>query len=83
MASDNLRYAPRRKFVDGLHAVPIDVQSIDAQLVFDASLATAAGDATRTYTVGPYDGCPILPFTENKAVKIPFDIRPTEQHVYA
>ena len=52
MASDNLRHAPRPKLVDGLLGVPIDIQSIAAQLVFDASAGTATGDATLSYAVG-------------------------------
>jgi hypothetical protein len=60
MAADNLRHAPQPKLVDGLLGVPIDIQSIAAQLVFDAASSTATGDATLAYAVGPHAGCPIF-----------------------
>ena len=52
--------APQPKTVDGLLAVPIDIASIDATLVFDGGTQTASADATITYTVGPTAGNPIF-----------------------
>jgi hypothetical protein len=56
----NFHLAPPPKTVDGLAAVPIDIQSIDALFTFDGAAAAATGDATITYTVGPAGGNPIF-----------------------
>lgn len=56
----NFHLAPPPKTVDGLFAVPIDIQLIAATFVFDASAQTASADATITYTVGPDAGNPIF-----------------------
>lgn len=58
--SPNFEIAPPPKTVDGLLAVPIDISSIEAAFTFDAATATAAADATITYTVGPTAGNPIF-----------------------
>ena len=58
--STNFEIAPPPKTVDGLLAVPIDISSVDAAFSFDAATATAAADATITYTVGPTAGNPIF-----------------------
>jgi hypothetical protein len=55
----NFDLAPPPTTVDGLAAVPIDIQTVDAKLVFDAAGAST-GDATMTYTVGPTTGNPIF-----------------------
>jgi len=54
----NFDLAPPPKNVDGLAAVPVDIQTIDAALVFDGAASAATGDATITYTVGPTGGNP-------------------------
>ncbi len=56
----NFDLAPPAKDVDGLHAVPIDIQQIHARLEFDASTQTGAGDATLEFVMGPEAGCPIF-----------------------
>ena len=56
----NFHLAPPPKTVDGLLAVPIDIQSIEAVFTFDGSTETASSDATITYTVGPTAGNPIF-----------------------
>lgn len=56
----NFHLAPPPKTIDGLTAVPIDIQNIDAVFVFDGTASAATGDATITYTVGPTDGNPIF-----------------------
>lgn len=56
----NFHLAPPAKTVDGLLAVSIDIQSIDALFTFDGSALTALADATITYTVGPTAGNPIF-----------------------
>lgn len=61
----NFDLAPPPKTVDGLVAVPIDIQMIDAALVFDGAAAAATGDATITYTVGPTPGNPIFDLRQN------------------
>ena len=56
----NFHLAPPPKTVDGLAAVPIDIQTIDAIFVFDGAASAATADATITYTVGPTAGNPIF-----------------------
>jgi len=56
----NFHLAPPPKTVDGLLAVPIDIESIVAVFTFDGSTETASADATITYTVGPTAGNPIF-----------------------
>jgi hypothetical protein len=56
----NFHLAPPPKTVDGLAAVPIDIQTVDAALVFDGAASAATGDATLTYTVRPTAGNPIF-----------------------
>jgi hypothetical protein len=56
----NFHLAPPPKTVSGLVAVPIDIQTIDAEFVFDGAASTATADATVTYTVGPTAGNPIF-----------------------
>src|SRR5262245_48529398 len=56
----NFHLAPPPKTVDGLAAVPIDIQTIDAVFVFDGAASAASADATITYTVGPTAGNPIF-----------------------
>jgi hypothetical protein len=58
--SKNFHVAPPPKTVDGLLAVPIDIESIVAVFTFDGSTETASADATITYTVGPTAGNPIF-----------------------
>ena len=58
--STNFHLAPPSKTVDGLLAVPIDIQTIAAVFTFDGAAQTAVADATITYTVGPYAGNPIF-----------------------
>ena len=52
--------APPATTVDGLAAVPIDIQHIDAILRFDGAAAATAGDARVDFVVGPSGGCPIF-----------------------
>lgn len=63
--STNFHLAPPPKTVDGLLAVPIDIESIEAVLTFDGSTETAWADATITYTVGPTAGNPIFDLRQN------------------
>lgn len=56
----NFHLAPPAKTVDGLLAVPIDIESIAAVFTFDGATRTATADATITYTVGPTTGNPIF-----------------------
>lgn len=58
--STNFHLAPLPKTVDGLMAVPIDIESIEAVFTFDGATETASADATITYTVGPTAGNPIF-----------------------
>jgi hypothetical protein len=63
--STNFHLAPPSKTVDGLLAVPIDIESINAVFTFDGAAQTAAADATITYTVGPNGGNPIFDLRQN------------------
>jgi hypothetical protein len=63
--STNFQLAPPAKTVDGLLAVPIDIESVDAVFTFDGAAQTAAADATITYTVGPTAGNPIFDLRQN------------------
>ena len=56
----NFDLAPPSKTVDGLFAVPIDIQSISAVFTFDGAGETAFADATIEYIVGPDDGNPFF-----------------------
>ena len=58
--AENFHLAPPPKTVDGLTAVPIDIQSIDAKFTFDGSTQTGVADSTFIYTVGPEAGNPIF-----------------------
>ncbi len=63
--STNFDLAPPSKTVDGLLAVPIDIQSINAVFTFDGPAQTATADATIAYTVGPTAGNPIFDLRQN------------------
>jgi hypothetical protein len=56
----NFDLAPPPVTVGGLTIVPIDMQSVDARLVFDGAASTATGDATFTCIVGPTAGRPMF-----------------------
>jgi hypothetical protein len=56
----NFDLAPPGKNVDGLAAVPIDIQHITASLTFDGATSSGIGDATIDFIVGPGGGCPIF-----------------------
>lgn len=56
----NFDLAPPAKTVDGLLAVPIDIQSITASLIFDGSTSKANGEATIQFTTGLQAGNPVF-----------------------
>jgi hypothetical protein len=56
----NFHIAPPAKVVDGLLAVPVDIESIQAHFTFDGSAETATADATIIYTIGATAGNPIF-----------------------
>lgn len=60
MTDTNFHLAPPAKIVDGLLAVPIDIQRITAGLTFDGATHTGNGDATLEFTMGLQDGNPIF-----------------------
>ena len=60
MSNTNFDLAPPVQTVDGLVAVPIDIQLITATLTFDGSTSTGSGDATLEFTMGLADGNPIF-----------------------
>jgi hypothetical protein len=56
----NFDLAPPAKTVNGLQAVPIDIQHITGALTFDGATSSATADATLDFIVGPAGGCPIF-----------------------
>lgn len=60
MASNNFDLAPPPKTVDGLLAVPIDIQGITAKLTFDGATESGSGEATLNFIMGPHNGNPIF-----------------------
>src|SRR5262245_66539059 len=60
MASTNFDLAPASKTVDGLLAVPIDIQRITATLTFNGANQTGTGDASVEFIMGPDDGNPVF-----------------------
>lgn len=60
MAHTNFHLAPPAKVVDGLAAVPIDIQSIDGTFVFDAATSAAEADITIEFIAGTSNGCPVF-----------------------
>jgi phosphoglycolate phosphatase-like HAD superfamily hydrolase len=59
-AGTNLDLAPRPRLVDGLWAVPVDIQRVDASLTFDGLTSTATADATVEFRMGRQAGSPIF-----------------------
>src|SRR6185295_6530007 len=58
--STNFDLAPPSKTVDGLKAVPIDIQKITATLTFDCATSKGEGDATLEFTTSSDSGNPIF-----------------------
>jgi len=58
--STNFDLAPPPKTVDGLKAVPIDIQKITATLTFDCATSKGEGDATLEFTTSSDSGNPIF-----------------------
>ena len=56
----NFDLAPPVSMVDGLVAVPIDIQSITGVLRFDGVTQQSLGDVTIQFTMGNQDGCPVF-----------------------
>jgi hypothetical protein len=56
----NFDLAPPPKTVDGLLAVPIDIQKVTANLAFDGAASSGLGDATLDFVIGPQSGNPIF-----------------------
>ena len=46
--------------IDGLVAVPIDIDMVDAKVVLDATAKSALAEATMQFRTGPQDGHPIF-----------------------
>ncbi len=60
IAGTNLDLAPRPKTVDGLWAVPIDIQRINATLTFDGATLSSSGAAVVDFKLGRNAGNPIF-----------------------
>jgi hypothetical protein len=56
----NFYLAPAAKMVDGLLAVPIDIQHLQASVVFDGATSSANAIATITFITGSQSGCPVF-----------------------
>ncbi|MBM3239401.1 hypothetical protein FJZ31_24175 [Candidatus Poribacteria bacterium] len=69
-AANNLLLAPAVKIVDGLVAVPIDIQQLDVRVLFDMATHRAKVEAILRFLIGNTDGNPI------------FDLRQDIQEAY-
>ncbi|WP_164200441.1 hypothetical protein [[Micrococcus luteus] ATCC 49442] len=58
--STNFDLAPPPTTVDGLLATPIDIQHVEARLVFDAASSSGTGEATVDFTTGNREGNPVF-----------------------
>ncbi|MEQ7735786.1 hypothetical protein, partial [Escherichia coli] len=58
--STNFDLAPPPTTVDGLLAAPIDIQHVEARLVFDAASSSGTGQATVYFTTGDHEGNPVF-----------------------
>jgi len=56
----NFDLAPPPAIVDGLQAVPIDIQSISARLTFDGATSSGTADVSLEFVTGPVDGHPVF-----------------------
>lgn len=56
----NFQLAPAPKTVDGLNAVPMDIQQVQASFVFDAARQSSSASATVTFITGNNNGCPVF-----------------------
>ncbi|HRD43175.1 MAG TPA: hypothetical protein PLN30_05460, partial [Ferruginibacter sp.] len=56
----NFQLAPAPKIVDGLNAVPMDIQQVQASFVFDAATQSSSASATITFITGNNNGCPVF-----------------------
>lgn len=56
----NFDLAPPPVTTGGITIVPVDIDSVVARLVFDGAGASATGDATITFVVGPTTGRPMF-----------------------
>ena len=61
----NFHIAPPPKTVDGLFAVPMDIQSINGSITFNAATSVALADITIDYIVGPTAGRPFFDLRQN------------------
>jgi hypothetical protein len=68
--ANNLLLAPPVKMVDGLVAVPIDIQQLDARVLFDIATRKAKVETILHFLMGNTDGNPI------------FDLRQDIQEAY-
>lgn len=60
MPPTNFELAPPVKTVDGLVAVPMDIQKINATLTFDGAASSGSADATIEFITGVQNGNPIF-----------------------
>jgi hypothetical protein len=58
--STNFHLAPEPKTVDGLLAVPMDIQQLHATVVFDAATQVSTATAIISFTAGHQNGCPVF-----------------------
>jgi hypothetical protein len=57
---EDLKLAPPVTDIDGLRAVPVDIQRVDAKVVLDARARTARAEVAVRFRMGPADGYPIF-----------------------
>jgi len=60
------RLAPRPTTVDGILAVPVHFQDVQATVTFDSADSTGRPDVTATYEVGPTAGSSVRPAADDR-----------------
>ena len=80
----NFDLAPPAQTVDGLLAVPIDIQNITASLVFDGATSSGHGDATLDFVLGPQGGNAIFDLRQTISQAwldgVPFPVTKLDHH---
>ena len=63
--NSNLHLAPPVRIVDGLAAIPIDIQQVDARVIFDMTTRRASVEAVMRFITGNTSGNPVFDLRQN------------------
>jgi hypothetical protein len=69
MPVSNFNHAPPSKMVDGMSAVSIYIETVEAQLTFDSASQRAFADGPVKYVVGPTQVNPIFYLRQNNITR--------------